>query len=183
MSKTGEMIINTVEAISKKTGYSFKFLMEQYFEIADVERVEGSPLAELEARAFAKQWGAPDEARDKGTRLETEQDIEDAMRLFRGKGGKKDAAGKVFVKVEVDTSEIDKARAHLLAMRDNAEELSREIGRVNKEKTSFADQETTKIRKHNHDTRWAVLAGFAACAVLMSAFGMIIIGILSYARG
>ena len=45
------------------------------------------------------------------------------------------------------------------------------------------ESETAKIRKHNHDTLWAVLAGFTACAVLVVVFGLIIIGILSYARG
>lgn len=45
------------------------------------------------------------------------------------------------------------------------------------------DIDTTKIRKHTHDTLWAVLAGFIAGGVLFTVFGMIVIGILSYARG
>ena len=45
------------------------------------------------------------------------------------------------------------------------------------------DPETTKIRKHTHDTLWAIMLGFAACAGLMIVIGLIIIAVLSYARG
>lgn len=46
---------------------------------------------------------------------------------------------------------------------------------------TILDPETTMIRKHTHDTLWAVMLGFGACAGLV--IGMIIIGVLSYARG
>lgn len=45
------------------------------------------------------------------------------------------------------------------------------------------DTETAKIRKHTHDTLWAVMLGFAACAGLVIVIGLIIIAVLSYARG
>ena len=48
---------------------------------------------------------------------------------------------------------------------------------------TIIDSETTKIRKHTHDTLWAVMLGFGACAGLVVVIGMIIIGVLSYARG
>ena len=179
MSKTGEWIINTVETISEKTGYSFKFLMEQYFEIADVERVEGSPLAELEARAFAKQWGTPDESAEQ---------TDDG-----------DKHGEIHITLNIDTSMLEEAEKDLAEMRKSLHGIMRAAERAEHReakqvghammfdqstgKLSYADAETSKIRKHNHDTLWAVLAGFTACAVLMSVFGLIIIGILSYARG
>jgi hypothetical protein len=50
-------------------------------------------------------------------------------------------------------------------------------------KISIIDPETTKIRKHTHDTLWAVLAGFAACVILVVVLGLIFIAVLSYARG
>jgi len=66
MSKTGAWVINCVETISKKTGYSFKLLLEKYFDIIDEiahdgERADESPLATLEERAFAKAYEQPTE--------------------------------------------------------------------------------------------------------------------------
>ena len=44
------------------------------------------------------------------------------------------------------------------------------------------ESDTSKSRKHNHDTLWAVLAGFAACLALMVVGGLMVIAVLSYAR-
>lgn len=51
------------------------------------------------------------------------------------------------------------------------------------ERVMRMETETTKIRKHNHDTLWAVLAGFAAASGLMVIMAAIVLAILSFTRG
>lgn len=134
----------------------------------------------------------------KSPRPETEQDVDDTIRIFCGRSGRNDAVGAVRTIFDIDTSKLDKGREELDRLRNELHGIRRAAERAEHraakeqkcnaiydhltERISYIDPETAKIRKHNHDTLWAVLAGFTACAVLMVVFGLIIIGILFYAR-
>ena len=174
MSKTGEWIVGSIERLAAETGYPFRFLMVKYFAQIHALEAVGSdeyPLEVLAARAKEREFVLSDEdAEIKGMRRETEQDIEDVMRLFCGDRESGDGTRAVRYDIVVDTSALEKG--------------SRELSLIKKKLTTIKDDhETAKIRKHNHDTLWAVLAGFVACGALVVVFGLIIIGILSYARG
>jgi len=144
----------------------------------------------------------PDEENPKGFRRETEQDIEDAINLFCGKSDCKGSAGSVHVKINVAATDLDKAFLKLRRIERKAIQLrglipNNEAGFTkacaHPSKTmifdhtsgriTHVDPETTKIRKHTHDTLWAIMLGFAACAGLVIVIGLIIIAVLSYARG
>lgn len=167
MSRTGMQIINTIDQISTHTGYPFKFLMEQYFAIVnELERIDGrdDPIELLEQRAGAGEWVLPDEYKEQ---------THDPKKPSK-------------FKINVDTTSLLKGRDQLRECRDGLRHISGLTSVCLSDAPPLIkvfDPETTKIRKHTHDTLWAVMLGFAACAGLVIVIGLIIIGVLSYARG
>ena len=210
MSKTGDYLIGRIEEIEKSSGYPFDFLQSQYFSILnDLESgallTDANPFDILAKCANAKAWGDPEAIKQKSAQPKKMYICDpDANKSCNRQGcvlmggscfttPNRDFAGSGAdgLPEEATPRKVLEMNTMIIASQKNNANLEKFKSEMEKThpilipdaRFQMLDSETTKIRKHTHDTLWAVMLGFSACAGIVAIVIMMLIGLLSYARG